>query len=286
MTNSGNKLDKYLRRIDQLPASPDVFAKLVELLSDEHVDLARIERAVSGDPSLTAKILSLANSPVFGITQPVTTIERAVVVIGLTELQSLALGSGLARLFPVGRGGTRTVFEDLWRHLLAVSSAAAELALEAGQPRPEPFRVAGLLHDLGKLVIFSYLIDEAEVVNRRLEKGEPYHLIEADLGLDHSELGYRLAKKWNLPEQYQIIIRNHHHLDPKADYYQETCLVSLANQLVKTIRFGMVHEQPGIIEPEVFAGAGLSARQVWSMAERLEMICLLRWETWGRMAFG
>jgi putative nucleotidyltransferase with HDIG domain len=181
-------------------------------------------------------MLSLANSAYYGLPRNVTTISRAVNVIGIQELQMLAAGVGLADpCDQEGRAPDRRV-EDLWVHSAAVSYAAGELAEVSGHPLPDEVRTAGLLHDLGKLVLVTHLTDYMDQLIGLIDAGIPWVEAEQQTGLDHSTLGYWLAKRWGLPENHQLVIRDHHHPRPDKPAYVSTCLVYLANEMVNAVQ--------------------------------------------------
>ena len=229
-------------QIERLAAMPQVLWRLVEALGDERTDARSLAKLIESDPGLTAKLLGLANSAYYGLSHKVTTIDRAVVVIGFHELQILALGAGLAELFDVDQSPPEMDGEGFWLHCLAVSWLAKELARAANYPTPAEVMVAGLLHDLGKLMLITHLSDEFAGIARMTSQGASYYQAEECQGLQHSILGYWLAKRWSLPDIHLWAIRDHHTLSEENPYLVTTCLVALADETAKSLGYGLAHK--------------------------------------------
>lgn len=275
-----NQLRIRVFQIERLAAMPQVVWRLMDALGDERTDALRLERIIESDPAIVSKILSLANSAYYGLPQKITTVRRAVVIIGFQELQVLALGAGLAEVFdlrkvPLGFDG-----EALWLHCLAVSWAARELAEAARYPIPGEIMVAGLLHDLGKLILVTHLADEFSQVLRLAGQDTPYFQAEEQLGLNHTIIGYWLAARWGLPEIHSSAIRDHHHPQDTGPYCISTCLVALADQLVKELGLGLVQEAPPLDFSTALQAANLSPDRFQAVAESVKEKVPSMLETW------
>lgn len=231
-----NEVRRRIFQIERLATVPHVVWGIVESLNDDRTTAADLEQLIYGDPALASKMLSLANSAYYGLPRNVTTISRAVNVIGIQELQMLAAGVGLADSQEFDKPPADYRVEDLWIHSAAVSFAAGELAEASGHPLPDEVRTAGLLHDLGKFVLVTHLTDCLDQIMALIDEGLSYRDAECQTGLDHTTLGYWLAKRWGLPENHQLVIRDHHHPRPDKPAYITTCLVYLANELVNAVQ--------------------------------------------------
>ena len=232
----------------------------MEALGDERTNASDLAGLIETDAALSTKILSLANSSFYGLSQRVTTLNRAVVVIGYDELQILALGAGLCGVFDLDKCPRGFDGQTLWVHSLATSLVSKMFALAAGHPVPAEVMVAGLLHDLGKLLMVSYFQEELAQLLHLTRNGVPYFLAEEDLGLDHSTLGYWLARRWGLPEIHVSVIREHHRLSMDDPYFTTTCLVFLADGLVKTLGHGLVQESRPLSKTMALEAVGLTPR--------------------------
>jgi putative nucleotidyltransferase with HDIG domain len=224
MTLENNGLEQEIERLTRqgitLPALPRIGAELLECLRApaEEIDIKRLTALVESDPPLAARILRLANSPYFRVQREVTQIGQALMVVGLTDAIPILYAHTLRGMF------TRTPhlpgfsIEIVWRHSIAVGTAARlfcrlEPRLEAV---PGELYVAGLLHDVGKIVLAIHLTEEFKACVA-LAKRENLPLFEAErrtLGLDHARLGARLLNNWELPESILNAVAGHH--DPEA----------------------------------------------------------------------
>ena len=255
-------------RIDRLATMPQVAYQLLGALGDDRTTITRLAAIIQSDPGLTAKMLRLANSAYYGLSTKVTTIDRAVIVIGFMELQLLAVGAGLAEIFDLSRIPAGFDGEALWHHCLGVSWVARELADQAQYASPGEVMVAGLLHDIGKLILATHLAEDYAKVLSAERRGMPYYRAEEEAGLEHARIGYWLAERWNLPEVHSRAILHHHLPLRDTPYLTETCLVFLADRLTKSAGIGLV-QQASLADLTVALGeTGLSLDQLHSVAQR------------------
>ena len=233
---------RQVLQIERLEAMPHVVWQLMEALGSERTNAAKLESIIGNDVALASKLLSLANSAYYGFPQRITTIRHAVVLIGFKELQFLALGTGLAEVFDLGKAPRGFSAEALWVHCMAVAWTARCIAEAARQENPGEAMISGLLHDVGKFVLASYLREDLARLLELEEGGMPYYRAEEELDLEHTLIGYWLAKRWSLPEVHTAVIRRHHHPQMGDPYVKAVCIVALADRLVKALRLGMIHD--------------------------------------------
>ena len=262
------KIAKRLFRIERLSSMPIVLYQLVEAVGDRKTDAAALERIIESDPGLASKVLGLANSAFYGFAQRITTIKRAVIAVGYKELQLLALGSGLTNVFDPAKTPPGFDGQGLWVHSLSVSWFARELSEKACYDSPGEVLVAGLLHDLGKLILSTHLNEELSQIIEKLDNGVPYHEAEEELGIPHALLGYILAKKWALPNIHLSAILYHH--NPSADSYcsPSTCMIALADNMVKRLGFGLVHESRPIDVGYILKQTRLEENMIMEVTEK------------------
>lgn len=222
--------EKIKRRPDLIPSLPDVVAKALQLVDKPGVCPDEFEALLSQDPPLVATMLKIANSPVNGFAHEKETIRDAIIGIGLNGLRSILLGSTLKRF--LGRqytcyGGDP---KTLWRHAMAVANVSKILTnrLPSSPDNAEEMFVAGLLHDLGKLLLAPFLTRMGE----DLSKGtEPVHLAEERLlGISHQEAGGIVAEKWNMKPMICAVITHHHFKACPQNYRHAVAVVRLADQ--------------------------------------------------------
>lgn len=273
-------LRRKLSQVERLAAMPQVVWQLVEALSDDNTSAKRLEELIESDLALSARVLSLANSAYYSPIEKITTISRAVVLIGFNELHLLVLGAGLAEVFDLKKTPASFKGLELWAHNIAVSWAARQLAVTAGYPSPAEMMVAGLMHDLGKLLFCTHLAEEYSALLTLTDQGLPFYQAEDNLGLRHTEIGYWLASKWGLPQVHLDIIRKHHRPNPKDPNIQAIGLVNLADSMVKYLGFGLVQKSPPVGKKKLVALCGLKADDVRGLTIRAKTELPKIFERW------
>jgi len=195
--------------IDQsLPGAPHVLPKLLAL-SDADEDAGELVRLIESDPALTARILRTANSPFFGQARSVTTVQRALVVLGSSMVRNLALGltvwDAASGAMPIES------FVRLWQHSLTVALAARDLAARTALCNPGDAFTAGLLHDTGKLVLARALPDTyPPLVQTSTAAPSLVERERAVVGCDHAQVGGWLFDSWRVPELIVEAVAGHH----------------------------------------------------------------------------
>jgi len=233
---------KIFSKIDELPTLPVVLPRLLNLMESEKSDAYDIAQAISHDPALTSKILKVANSAYYGFSQEICSLDRAIPLLGLNMVRSLALSIGVMAALPDGdRESTHLSREGLWMHSLAVATAVRELAKRTGETNEHLF-VVGLLHDIGKIVLDQFF---NEPFGRALEavrdqKDLSLHVAERNIiGMDHGEIGEMLLKRWKFPNVISGPISVHHQTAiPEGVNRKDVALLRVADTLSKTVGFG------------------------------------------------
>lgn len=195
----------------RLASFPDIYFKIRELLETPYASAVHLAEVVGKDPSLSARLLRLVNSSFYAFPQPIDSISRAIAIIGTTELSSLALAVSTLNVFD--RVPDRYVdMKSFWQHAVACGVFARLLAASRDARQEERFFLAGLFHDLGRLVLYRRLPREmtcALALSRRL--GAPLHEAERDLlGFDHARLGQVLLASWHIPDPLPQLVGFHH----------------------------------------------------------------------------
>jgi putative nucleotidyltransferase with HDIG domain len=232
MTNP--KAVELVQNVGELVSLPDVFIRINQLVEDPDSKLEDMVSVISRDPSFTARLLRIANSAFYGFSFAVETVPRAVTLIGMSQIRNLALSTLVARSF-AGLPNELVSMSDFWRHSLYCALIARMLAREVGKVDPEALFTAGLLHDIGELIIFNRRPDEAkEALLAVLDSGDTLQVHEAEqqiLGFDHAEVGGELAREWNLPILLQECIAFHHNVGKAEFVRREVATVHIANVL-------------------------------------------------------
>lgn len=226
--------DLLVRDVAGLVSLPEVVLRINELVDDPGSSAEDIGRAVSRDAGLTAQLLRLANSAMFGMSRQVETVGRAVAVLGTRQVRDLTLGITATRAF-TGIPNDLVSMGSFWHHSVLAAVAARHVAEHARRGRPESAFVAGLLHDVGQLVLFNKRPAESrEALLMTIDApGEPdLHVCErAILGFDHAAVGGALARRWRLPVSLQECIEFHHEPVLAVQHPVDVAVVHLANSL-------------------------------------------------------
>ena len=198
--------------VAELPPMPSSIQEVISACDDQDMTVGQLSQVVLRDQSLTANILKLANSSFYGHARRVTTVTEAVVMLGFSAIKSLAISSHTARLLSGSLPGYGLQQGELWRHSISVAFTARRLAVEVQLAPVEEAFVAGLLLDIGKTILSSYMENAFDEVTRiSQERRVPFHEVEAELlGFDHAELGAQIASSWSFPPELEEAIRFHH----------------------------------------------------------------------------
>lgn len=270
-----------LAHLDSLPTPAPLALRLLQLTIDDRSSVADLVPLIQKDQSLTAKVLSVANSAALGAREPISTLDRAVVRLGFTAVRSIALAVKMVECFgPAARGRERASFDRLafWKHALAVACAARRLAAAAKTlgVNPEEAFVAGLLHDLGKLALECVFPKTYErvVVQVNQARGDIADFERALLGIDHTVAGRHVAERWGLPRPLQEVIWLHHlspdGLPSSVASPQLIALVQLADTLAREQRIGYSGNHAFYESAAELAGQiGLSAAAADAVAREL-----------------
>lgn len=266
-------IDEITARIAELPVLPAGVSEVIAACDDPDITVGQISQRILQDQQLTASILKLANSAMYGLSRRVATITEAVVLLGFATIKSLAISSHTYRLLNRSLPGYGLQRGEIWKHSIAVAMASRRIAVEVHLAPVEEAFIAGLLHDIGKTVLSSYMEDAFEEVSA-IVQNERVPFSDAEmrvLGFDHAELGARIARLWNFPPDLVEAIRFHHapasgSLKPKLTY-----AVHLADCICIMLGIGIGSDGLSYtIEGGTLEALGLEPGQVEQMIDRLE----------------
>lgn len=247
---------KIYAKIDELPTLPVVVSKLLALLENPEFDMSELTDLISQDPALTAKVLKAANSAYYGFAQEIDTLDRAVALLGLNMIKSLALSVGVVDVLPKESKSALLNHAGLWLHSVAAAAVIRELSQRMGLPKEEDHLfVVGLLHDVGKIVLLHFFHDlyQEALQKAQQEGGPPLYLAEREvIGLDHGDVGALLLGRWKFPPRViQPIMAHHHHdVDVEANP-RDTTMLRMANMLPQLVGLGRDgNSAPPQVRPE------------------------------------
>lgn len=200
---------KELPSLSKIPAFPPIVLRVLDLASNEEVDVRQLVELITADTALSAQLLRLANSPLFGMTARIDSVQHALVVLGLRRVHNLAMTAATSQYL---RSALRIKeLHRCWLHSLACALLNAELARLMSQPEDRAY-TAGLLHDIGRLGLLVAHPEKYVELLRRVSSdgGDPLELERQEFGIDHCEAGEILAQRWGLPVEIQQAARWHH----------------------------------------------------------------------------
>ncbi len=234
----------------RLVSLPEVCIRVNEMLDDPHASAADFGKVIGQDTGLTARLLKIVNSSFYGFPSRIETVSRAVTVIGLRELRGLVLAASAVETF--SRIPTEVLnMVRFWRHSVYTGVVAQALAEQASVLHSERLFVAGLLHDIGKLILCHRLPEVARTIQQRLQQADkPDFLIERELlGFDHAAVGGELIRAWQMPASLETAVRFHHDPGAAEAYPLEAALVHIANSMTGMAEQGLDVDVEMVIQP-------------------------------------
>ncbi len=239
--SSAEKLDYLLQSARDLPTIPKIAVLVAKLVDNPNTSASQVAKALTSDQALTARVLKMANSAFYGAPRRISTVTDAIVLLGMRTIRNMAMAVSCydvldkeIKSYAMRRG-------DMWRHAFCVGYAAQLIAQHSKYRATEEAFVAGLLHDMGKVVISRNLADEFQAVVE-LARDSDILFTEAEqqiLGFDHAEVGARITQSWNLPDQLVQTIRYHHMPSQQPEWSSLTAIVHLADVLCLTLGIGI-----------------------------------------------
>jgi putative nucleotidyltransferase with HDIG domain len=224
---------RRVRRLKNLPTLPDIVVKITKLMENPDTSAPQVGALIGRDQVLSAKVLRLANSAFYGQSRKISSIDQALVVLGFDAVRGLILSTSAFDLMARGIGG-------LWEHSLGCAAAAGAIARHLGRGDAEEIWIAGLLHDLGKVVLSLQAPEDLNRVLAAVEEKKAWFIQgeKALLGYTHDQVGLWLAEHWNLPVNLAEPIRFHHFPDQAENAPDQTAIVHLANIVIRARGFG------------------------------------------------
>ncbi len=241
MSSNTPDLDTLVTRTLELASLPDIAARAMQLINDPLSSASDLGELISEDPALTARLLRIANSAFYGFPSRIDTVSRAITVVGTLELLDLILAMVVMERF-AGLPVELVDMETFWSHSLHVALLSRLIATRKRAPGREHYFIAGLLHDIGTLVLCMQLPEPMrEILERATREDKPLHEIERErLGYHHGEVGAALLEHWQLPEVLAQTARWHH--EPGST---EACPMEIASVHLADI-FACIDDHPGM----------------------------------------
>jgi putative nucleotidyltransferase with HDIG domain len=250
-----------IRNLGELPPLPQVAARAIRIAGESSTSSADLQELIRTDQALTAQVLRVANSAMFGRVREVTTLTEALLTLGFSTTRSVVLASSVKNLFTRGPVGLQE--RILWEHALVTAITGSAFSRAVGHSATEEVFLAGLMHDIGKCVLILKFPEAYGALLRRIN-GEEQDGISLELdafGFDHAMVGEALLQSWNLSQDIQAVVRWHH--DPPLSHPEHrrlVALVALGNQTA-------IDLQVGVGMPDALAGATWEAMDILDLGE-------------------
>ena len=230
-----------LENISSIPTLPTVIDRITRLLQNPKTSAEEIGRAITTDQALASKVLKLVNSAFYGFPGRISTITHAIVILGFSTVKNIVLTASIFDAFRKKNNGISEFnFEQFWMHSIACGAASQSLAKYLGSSEKEECFIAGLIHDMGKVILCQYLPEDfRDALNMSKEENTLFYESERKLfDVTHEEIGGYLAQRWNLPKNLQNAITFHHNPSTSRDHYTTTAIVHCADIFVRALDYG------------------------------------------------
>ena len=232
-------VEHMVEDVSTIHSLPLFYSQLSEAIDHPRSSIADIAKIISEDQGLTARILKLANSPLFGYFSKIDTITQAVTIIGVLQVRDLALALSVMDVFK-GIPEELVNMEQFWKHSIATGLAARILATSQREANLERFFVAGILHDIGRLVMYVRvpdicleLLEECRAAGTLLYRAE-----RGKFSFDHAEVGSTLLRRWKIPPRIAEPVGTHHDCRKGDQYPREASILHLADIIAHALQIG------------------------------------------------
>lgn len=253
------KSEQALANVYNLPAMSATMLEVSKLLDDPSTNTAALSKIIGRDQGLSTKILSIANSPLYGLTRKVSTIDFAILIIGYQDIKNIVVALTMVDSFR-NKSDKYLDQNSFWMHSMLAGTASKRVAEDLGFRIGSEAFVAGLLHDLGIPVMHKFFKTEFENIVNDFNENES-SIIEVErkyLGLDHQEIGNYLSTKWSLPEHLSNSILYHHKPSSAPETDVLTSIVHLVDYMTQKLEIGGYYLDRGMeLDPAVLELLGI-----------------------------
>lgn len=230
---------EVIHNLGDLPPLPQVATRVIRISAASETSSEELQNLVRTDQALTAQVLKIANSALFGRVREVTTLTQAILTLGFSTARSVVLASSVKNLFTRGPVGLQE--RILWEHALVTALTGSAFSQAMTFPLTEEVFLAGLVHDIGKSVLALKFPDHYGTLLRRIKEqgGDGLTLELEAFGFDHATVGEALLRSWNIAPGIEAVVRWHHDpLQASPDHRRLVALVALGNQMAIDIQVG------------------------------------------------
>lgn len=271
-TAEQHRLDEIIRSVNRLRPLPGSPLRILKELDNQSTSASQVADLILLDQALTAYLLKVANSAYLGFSRQCSSVQEAVVRLGFKQVRSLVYSTMASGPLGARLAGYRLGDKGLWFHSVAVASSSHWLAKALNYPDPEKAYVAGLLHDIGKLVLDQFVMaDYNQIMDIMYTQKQPMWRVEEQLfGIDHAGVGALAGEHWQFPAELIEAIRYHHNPCMDQPHPQLAAIVNLANALAPSESNEDLFLAGKIIQPITYEILKLNPESTPKLAERLQ----------------
>lgn len=261
---------KIIPKLNSLPLLPHVVNRVIELADDPKADTQELCLMIGQDQVLVSKVLKLVNSAYYGLPRKIGTISEAVTILGMQTIKTVVIGASIYSTLNSVNNGSKQ--EQFWRHSVACAAASRIISIKTGLKQGEQTFVAGLIHDIGKIILTLFMPAEyVKVTEITRMGGKSVFEAEKDvLGFTHAEIGRFIAEKWNLPGFLVDTIGGHHDRSLEGENADILKVVYLANAAADMAGYGSDSAELLSINHGVLSGCNLTYRELCMISEEIK----------------
>ncbi|MBC8205457.1 HDOD domain-containing protein [bacterium] len=253
-----------IARLKDLPALPQIYVRLAQTLNDPRATAQQIASLISADPVMSAKLLKLVNSSFYNFPQKITSVANAVSLLGFDTICNMVLSSTVIGLFRSEQKAAAEIINKIWEHSLGVAIVSRLIARKKGIKDNDDCFIAGLLHDIGKIIIAYFFVDDFNQVWDKLQ-GDSQDTLDAEndtLGYTHVDAGSILAEKWELPELIIDVIKYHHKPYESKSNEIQTAIVHTADVFSLALNYGDMNQKVPRLDSDAWKSIGMGVDDI------------------------
>ena len=248
--HSNDQLAAILASLDSFPPFPATATQILTQCEKPDVDVQTVVKLIECEPMIGAKVIMLANSPLYGATRPISTISHSIVILGFRSVAQMAVAIAAGEVFGQGDPKLAEIRRKTYMHSLACATSARMISHKLALANPDEAFLSGVMHDIGKLVFLEAIPEQYCEILRDAQDGRTTHLEQTKFGIDHASLGKACGAKWGLPAQISLAI-NDHHLPIEEIEQDLSQVVVAANYFARQWQIGFDESEIGPVSAEI-----------------------------------
>lgn len=232
MVSLRSLVENKISEIQNLATLPGIATEIMSLTESDRASMKEISKIIEKDMTIASKILKIANSPLYGYQRKIDTIQKALVLLGIKEVYNIVVGISVYSTFVNVKSNSQFDQDSFWEHSAGCGRVAKIIADNLRLKFDGSEFLAGLLHDVGKLILDQYFQREfSQIMTLMVEKDISFYDAETELfDITHAEIGALLLECWNVPQNVTRAVKNHHTPELAKEHRELTCIIHIANQ--------------------------------------------------------